>query len=97
MTKNRERLLAGDVAHTHEESDMSETDIEYRGHFINVQAVESDDNQWRPEAVVSIYRGGALQKTIVSAPIGVVYDSEEAADTCALAMAQNWIDDNAPR
>ena len=73
---------------------MSEADIEYRGHFIDVQSYESDGKRWRPKAVVSIYRGGALHHKIVSAPIEVLFESETAADTCSLAMAKKWIDDN---
>ena len=73
---------------------MSEADIEYRGHFIDVQSYESDGKQWRPKAVVSIYHGGALHKEVVSAPIEVLFDSEAAADTYSLAMVKKWIDDN---
>jgi hypothetical protein len=73
---------------------MSEADIEYRGHFIDVQSSESDGTRWRPKAVVSIYLGGALHRTIVSAPLEVLFDSEAAADTYALAIAKKWIDDN---
>ena len=76
---------------------MSEADIEYRGHFIDVQSYESDGKRWRPKAVVSIvsiYRGGALHHKIVSAPIEVLFESETAADTYSLAMAKKWIDDN---
>jgi hypothetical protein len=53
---------------------MSEADIEYRGHFIDVQSYESDGKRWRPKAVVSIYHGGALHQKIVSAPIEVLFD-----------------------
>jgi hypothetical protein len=73
---------------------MSEVDIEYRGHFIDVQSFESDGQRWRPKAVVSIYEGGALQTRLVSAPVEVLLDSEGAADTYALAMAKKWIDDH---
>ena len=76
---------------------MSEADIEYRGHFIDVQSYESDGKRWRPKAVVSIYRGGALHQKIVSPPIEVLCDSETAADTYSLAMAKKWIDDNSER
>ena len=73
---------------------MSEADIEYRGHFINVQSYESDGKQWRPKAVVSIYHGGVLHQNTVTAPIEVLFDSETAADTYSLAMVKKWIDDN---
>ena len=73
---------------------MSEADIEYRGHFIDVRSSESDGQRWRPRAVVSIYHSGALHTKIVPAPIDVLFDSEVAADTYALAMAKKWIDDN---
>jgi hypothetical protein len=73
---------------------MSEADIEYRGHFIDVQSAESDGKRWRPKAVVSIYHSGALHTKIVSAPIDVQFDSEVAADNYSLAMAKKWIDDN---
>jgi hypothetical protein len=72
---------------------MSEADIEYRGHFIDVQSYESDGKRWRPKAVVSIYHGGALHQQIVSASIEVLFDSETEADTSSLAMAKKWIDD----
>src|SRR6266446_8566091 len=72
---------------------MSEADIEYRGHFIDVQSFESGGKRWRPKAVVSIYQGGALQTRLVSAPVEVLLDSEVAADTYSLAMAKKWIDD----
>lgn len=75
---------------------MSEApDIEYRGHFIEVQSYESDAKRWRPKAVVSIYHGGALHQKLVSAPIEVLFDSEVEADTYSLTMAKKWIDDNA--
>jgi hypothetical protein len=73
---------------------MSETDIEYRGHFIDVRSSESAEKRWRPNAVVSIYRRGALRKEIVSPPIEVLFDSEVSADTYSLEMAKKWIDDN---
>jgi hypothetical protein len=72
---------------------MSEADIEYRGHFIDVQSDQSDGKRWRPKAVVSIYHGGALHQAIVSAPFEVLFDSETEADTYSLAMAKKWIDD----
>jgi hypothetical protein len=71
-------------------------DIEYRGHFIAVQTYESDSKQWRPKALVSIYHAGALQQTIVSAPVDVRFDSEEEAVTYSLAAAKKWIDDHEP-
>ena len=68
-------------------------DIEYRGHFIEVQSYESDGRRWRPQALVSIYQAGTLHQKIVSAPGEVLCDSEEAAETYSLAMAKQWIDD----
>jgi hypothetical protein len=73
---------------------MTEADIEYRGHFINVQSSGYADKWWRPKAIVSIYQRGALPTKIISAPIEVLFDSEVAADTHSLAMAKKWIDDN---
>jgi hypothetical protein len=73
---------------------MSEADIEYRGHFIDVQSYASDGKRWRSRAVVSIYHGGALHQKIVAAPIEVLFDSETEADTYSLSMAKKWIDDN---
>jgi hypothetical protein len=73
---------------------MSEADIEYRGHFIDVQSFESHGKRWRPKAVVSIYHGGAVQTTLVSAPVELLLESEIAADTYSLAMAKKWIDDH---
>lgn len=66
---------------------MSEADIEYRGHFIDVQSHESDGKQWRPKAVVSIYHGGVLHQKTVAAPIEVLSDSETAADTYSLGSS----------
>ena len=71
---------------------MSETDIEYRGHYIDVHSSESDNGRWRPEAVVSFYRSGVLDKKTLAAPIEVLFESEVAADTYALEMAKTWID-----
>lgn len=72
---------------------MSEVpDIEYRGHFVNVQSYETDGEQWRPKVIVSIYQGGTLQQKTLDAPIEVRFDSEAAADTYSLAMAKDWID-----
>jgi hypothetical protein len=73
---------------------MSEADIEYRGYFIDVQSYESDGKRWRPKAVVSTYHSGALHQKVVSAPLEVQFDSETEADTCSLAVAKQWIDDN---
>ena len=74
---------------------MSEAlDIEYRGHFIEVQSYESDGKRWRPKAVESLYHGGPLNQKVVSAPIEVLFDSEAEADTYSLAVAKKWIDDN---
>jgi hypothetical protein len=74
---------------------MSEADIEYRGHFIDVQSSESEGQRWRPKARVSIYHSGTVHRKLVVAPIEVLFDSEDAADTHSLAMAKKWIDDNA--
>jgi hypothetical protein len=68
-------------------------DIEYRGHFIDVQSYESEGRRWRPKAMVSIYRSGTLHQQILSAPGEVLLESEEAAETYSLAMAKKWIDD----
>ena len=74
---------------------MSEApDIEYRGHFIEVQSYESEGKRWRPKAVVSVYRNGTLHQQIVSAPGEVLLESEEAAETYSLAIAKKWIDDH---
>lgn len=74
---------------------MSETsEIEYRGHFIQVQSYEADDRRWRPKAVVSVYQSGTLRREIVSASSEVLLDSEEAAETYSLALAKQWIDDH---
>jgi hypothetical protein len=70
-------------------------DIEYRGHFIVVQSSESEGTRWRPKALVSLYHSGTVHRKIVAAPVDVLFDSEDAADTYSLAMAKKWIDDNA--
>jgi len=69
------------------------SDIEYRGHFIDVQSSESEGGRWRPKAIVSIYRSGTLHQQILSAPGEVCLESEEAAETYSLAMAKKWIDE----
>jgi hypothetical protein len=74
---------------------MSETpDIEYRGHFIQVQSYEAADRRWRPQAVVSVYQSGALRREILSASSEVLLDSEEAAETYSLELAKKWIDEH---
>ncbi len=74
---------------------MSETpDIEYRDHFIEVQAYQSDGQRWRPKALLSIYQGGTVIQTSVSAPGEVSFDSEDDAVTYSLLMAKKWIDDH---
>jgi hypothetical protein len=67
-------------------------DIEYRGHFIDIQSYESEGRRWRPRAIVSIYRSGTLHQQTLSAPGEVLLESEEAAETYSLAMAKKWID-----
>lgn len=69
------------------------SDIEYRGHFIDVQSHESEGRRWRPKAILSIYRNGRLHRQILSAPGEVLLESEEAAETYSLAMAKKWIDE----
>ena len=69
------------------------SDIEYRGHFIDVQSYESEGRRWRPKAILSIYRSGTLHQQILSAPGEVLLESEEAAETYSLAMAKRWIDE----
>jgi hypothetical protein len=73
---------------------MSEADIEYCGHFIDVQSLESDGQLWRPKAIVSAFHRGKLRTQLLSAPVAVLFDSETAADTYSLTMAKKWIDDN---
>ena len=72
---------------------MDEPDIEYRGHFIIVRSHGSEGTQWRPKALVSIYHSGTVHRRMLVAPVDVRFDSEDAADTCALALAKKWIDD----
>ena len=67
-------------------------DIEYRGHFIDVQSCESEGRRWRPKAILSIYRSGTLHQQILSAAGEVLFESEEA-ETYSLAMAKKWIDE----
>ena len=69
-------------------------DIEYRGHFIEVQAYRSDDQRWRPKALVSVYQGGTVHQKFVSAPGEVSFDSEDDAVTYSLLIAKKWIDDH---
>jgi hypothetical protein len=69
-------------------------DIEYRGHFIEVQAYQSDGRRWRPKALVSIYQGGTVHQSFVSPPVDVLFDSEDDAVTYSLLMAKKWIDDH---
>ena len=72
---------------------MSEPfDVEYRGHFIQVQSYVSADNRWRPKAVVVAYRAGSLHKETLTAD--AAFDSEDAADTSALGLAKQWIDEH---
>ena len=72
---------------------MSEAlDVEYRGHFIQVQSYECADRRWRPKAVVVAYRAGSLHKETLTDE--AAYDSEDAADTTALGLAKQWIDEH---
>ena len=74
---------------------MSEVpDIEYRDHFIEVQAYQSDGQRWRPKALVSIYQSGTVHQKSVSGPVEVAFDSEDDAVTYSLLMAKTWIDDH---
>jgi hypothetical protein len=68
--------------------------IEYSGHFIEVQAYQSDGQRWRPKAFVSIYQGGTVHQTSVSAPVEVPFDSQDDAVTYSLQVAKKWIDDH---
>ena len=54
-------------------------DIEYRGHFIEVQAYQSDDQRWRPKALLSTYQGGTVHQHSVSAAVEVSFESEDDA------------------
>ena len=75
---------------------MGEADIEYRGHFIDVQSHGSDGKQWRPKAVVSIYHGGVLHQKTVAAPIGdsgghlLAWDGEEVDRRQQLAVEASF-------
>lgn len=69
-------------------------DIEYRGHFIEVQAYQSDGQRWRPKALVSVYHGGTVHQKYVNAAVEVLFDSEDDAVTYSLQMAKKWIDDH---
>ena len=40
------------------------------------------------------YRAGSLQKQTLTAGPETAYDSEDAADTGALALAKQWIDEH---
>ena len=70
------------------------SEIEYRGHFIEVQAYQSEGQRWRPKALVSVYQGGTVVQKSVSAPGEVSFDSEDDAVTYSLLMAKTWIDDH---
>ena len=96
-----QQLILGNAEHegpgrddsTRRDIKSGASDIEYRGHFIDVQLYESEGRRWRPKAVLSIYRSGTLHQQILSAPGEVLLESEEAAETYSLAMAKKWIDD----
>jgi hypothetical protein len=95
-----QQLTLGDAEHeagrgesARRASKSGAPDIEYRGHFIDVQSYESEGSRWRPKAILSIYRSGTLHQHILSAPGEVLLESEEAAETYSLAMAKKWIDE----
>jgi hypothetical protein len=101
-TSIEQQLVLGNVEHEGPGRDDSARrdiksgapDIEYRGHFIDVQSYESEGRRWRPKAILSIYRSGTLHQKILSAPGEVLLASEEAAETFSLAMAKKWIDEH---
>ncbi len=74
---------------------MSEaSEVEYRGHFIRVQSYESADRRWRPKAVVVAYRAGSLHKQTLTAGPAIDALGRHGADTGALVLAKQWIDEH---
>jgi hypothetical protein len=68
-------------------------DIHYKGWVIEAQSYKSDGNRWRPKALVSVYQGGSVRVHQVPAPLDATYDTEQDANTYAVAMAKKWVDD----
>ena len=60
-------------------------DVEYKGWRIEPQSYQSDDDRWRPKAMVAIFS--------VLAPPDVRFDTEQDADAYAIKIAKKWIDD----
>jgi hypothetical protein len=67
-------------------------EVQYGGYVIEAQSYESDGARWRPHAVVIIHVGRGTREHHVSAP-DVMCDTEQDANTYAVAMAKKWIDD----
>jgi hypothetical protein len=67
-------------------------EVQYKGRHIETQSYKSDDGRWRPKATVITFEGGSARPHPVSAPIDVVFDTEQEADGYAVEMAQKWID-----
>ena len=61
--------------------------------FTTSQSYESDGSRWRPKATVITFEGGSAHMHPVSAPLDVMFDTEQEADGYAVKMAQKWIDE----
>jgi hypothetical protein len=68
-------------------------DVDYKGWLIEPQSYKSDGNQWRPKALVSVYKGGSVRVHQVPAPSSVTHDTEANSNAYAVEMAKKWIDD----
>jgi hypothetical protein len=67
--------------------------VQHKGREIKPQSYKSDGDRWRPKALLSIFEGGNLHMHPVMAPLTVMFDTEQDADTYAIKMAKKWIDD----
>jgi hypothetical protein len=60
-------------------------EVQYKGWEIEPQSYQSDGDRWRPS--------GRLYTHPVSAPLDVMFDTEQDADAYAVKMAKKWIDE----
>jgi hypothetical protein len=67
--------------------------IQHRARTIEPQSYQSDDNKWRPKAIIETEDGGAVRTDPVWAPSEVTFPTEAIANACAVEMGKRWIDE----
>jgi hypothetical protein len=72
---------------------MNTPGVAYKGWLIEARSYKSDDDRWRPHAVVIKQIGRSTLEHHVSAPPNEMYDTERQANAYAVLMAKKRIDD----